>query len=128
MNISKWIGIGAVFGVFAVGMGAFGAHALKERLDEYAQGIYAKAVLYQMFHTAGILVVGILLTVYKDSRMGIAGVFFSLGILLFSGSLYVLAISGIRWLGMITPFGGMFFIAGWIWICYQVFFDSSKRV
>jgi len=98
----------------AAGMGAFGAHALKGRLDDYSQGIYAKAVLYQMFHTMGIFVVGLIMKVDPKNSLNIAGVCFSLGIALFSGSLYLLAITGNKWLGMVTPFGGLCFIAGWV--------------
>jgi len=120
MSGSNWIRIGAIMAVITVGMGAFGAHALKGRLDEYAQGIYAKAVLYQMFHAMGILAVGILMIVRQNSNLNIAGICFTLGIILFSGSLYLLAISGVRWLGMITPLGGVSFIVGWIWMFLKV--------
>jgi uncharacterized membrane protein YgdD (TMEM256/DUF423 family) len=119
MNGINWIRIGAIFAMTTVAMGAFGAHALKNLLDEYSQEIYAKAVLYQMFHTMGILVAGILMVINKTGSRGnkglnIVGICFTLGIFLFSGSLYLLAITGIRWLGMVTPFGGFSFIAGWI--------------
>ncbi|MDH4262219.1 MAG: DUF423 domain-containing protein [Spirochaetia bacterium] len=114
MNKNYWIRIGALSGMLTVAMGAFGAHALKNSLDEYSQAIYAKAVLYQIFHTIGIFIVGILIFINKKNSLNIAGVCFTLGILLFSGSLYALAISGIKWLGMITPLGGLSFIVGWL--------------
>ena len=105
----------------AVGLGAFGAHGLKERLDAYSMGVYEKAVLYHFLHALGILLVALL------GRAGVIGVagearvawLLLAGIVLFSGSLYVLAISGMRVLGAITPLGGLAFIAGWLLLAYE---------
>lgn len=100
-------------------MGAFGAHALKEILDDYGQGIWETAVQYQMFHATGLLVIGLLMSTKllgNIKQLNIAGIFFNLGIVFFSGSLYVLAISGIKVLGAITPIGGVLFLAGWLLI------------
>ena len=95
-------------------LGAFGAHALKDILDEYGQSIYNKAVIYQMFHGSGILFVAILNSFISESDLSVIIYFFTIGIVLFSGSLYILAISKVRWLGMLTPIGGVFFILGWV--------------
>ncbi len=105
----------------AVGMGAFGAHALKERLDEYSQGVYEKAVFYHFVHGIGILLVSLLARtgILGASGEARAGWLMALGIVLFSGSLYALAISGARILGAVTPFGGVAFIAGWIVLAYE---------
>lgn len=120
MKKTNWFFIAALFSALAVAMGAFGAHVLKGRLDAYGQSIYSKAVLYQMFHCMGLFVVAILSTIHaekeKIKNIHLAGFSFLLGIILFSGSLYVLSITGQHWLGMITPFGGLSFLSGWFFI------------
>ncbi len=117
----NWTVVGAVFMALAVGMGAFGAHALKERLDEYSQGVYEKAVFYHFIHGIGILLVSLLARTGVLSASGAerAGWLLALGIVLFSGSLYALAISGVRVLGAVTPFGGVAFIIGWVFLAYE---------
>ena len=109
--------ISLLYGVFfcalSVIMGAFGAHALKDRLGEYAS-TYDKAVLYQMFHSLAILFIALLGYYLNTDNFNIVIWMFVLGILLFSGSLFVLSISGIKWLGAITPIGGTLFIIGWL--------------
>jgi len=110
---------GALHGLLAVAFGAFGAHALKEILDEYSRGIWETAVQYQMFHATGLLIIGLLMSsklLGEVKQLNLAGIFFNLGIVFFSGSLYVLAISGIKVLGAITPIGGVLFLAGWLLI------------
>ena len=105
--------IGSFFSLLTVVLGAFGAHALKEQLTEYGQSIYDKAVFYQMFHAIGIFIVAFIGDYYSSINISIIIWAFVLGIVLFSGSLYILAVTKIRWLGMVTPIGGMFFIIGW---------------
>lgn len=108
---------GALHGLLAVALGAFGAHALKEVLDDYGTGIWETAVQYQMFHAGALLVIGILMSAKifgEVKQLKIAMICFNLGILFFSGSLYVLALSGIGVLGAITPIGGVLFITSWI--------------
>jgi uncharacterized membrane protein YgdD (TMEM256/DUF423 family) len=119
----NWTALGAVLMALAVSMGAFGAHALKERLDEYSLSVYEKAVFYHFIHALGILLVALLARTgaISDSAEARAGWLFAIGILLFSGSLYALAISGTRILGAITPFGGVAFIAGWLVLAYAAF-------
>ena len=99
----------------AVGLGAFGAHALKARLAPDMQGIWQTAVQYHAWHALGLLAVG-LFTVQRPDAPGasLAAWLFVAGIALFSGSLYALALSGLRGLGAVTPFGGVAFLAGWL--------------
>jgi uncharacterized membrane protein YgdD (TMEM256/DUF423 family) len=117
----NWTLVGAVFMALAVAMGAFGAHALKERLDEYSHGIYEKAVFYHFIHGIGILIISLFGRTGVLSASGVerAGWLLALGIVLFSGSLYALAISGVRILGAVTPFGGVAFILGWVLLAYE---------
>jgi uncharacterized membrane protein YgdD (TMEM256/DUF423 family) len=117
----NWIAIGAVLMALAVGMGAFGAHGLKERLDAYSMSVYEKAVLYHFFHALGILLVTLLArtnAITPEGQARAAWLLF-IGILVFSGSLYALAISGARILGAITPIGGLAFILGWLVLAYE---------
>ena len=113
-----------LFGLFFCGlsvlMGAFGAHALKDKLSEYSMSIYDKAVFYQVFHAIGILVVSILGQLFNTQDFNISGWLFVIGILLFSGSLFILSVTGIKWLGAITPIGGVMFIAGWFLLFFKV--------
>ena len=115
--------IGLVAGTFFAGLsiilGAFGAHALKDQLSEYSISIYEKAVLYQMFHALGILILTLIGQTVQNIDVSLSIWFFVLGIVFFSGSLYVLAVTNMKWLGMITPIGGTFFIAGWILVLYR---------
>jgi uncharacterized membrane protein YgdD (TMEM256/DUF423 family) len=110
MPASNALRIAAVVGFLAVALGAFGAHGLKVRLDEMGTlAIWEKATLYHLVHSVVLLVVAI-----RRPAFGAAWILFFGGILLFSGSLYLLAFTGVRWLGMITPIGGLSLLAGWI--------------
>ena len=104
---------GIFFCCLSVIMGAFGAHALKDKLGEYVS-TYDKAVLYQMFHSLAILFLSLFSYNLNTEDFNIVIWIFILGILLFSGSLFILSISGVKWLGAITPIGGTLFILGWI--------------
>src|SRR3954469_9216396 len=116
----NWSAIGAVFLAIAVGLGAFGAHGLKDRLDAYSIGIWEKAVFYHFIHAMGVLVVSMLPRSGNFPTAGVSLVAWLLttGILVFSGSLYVLAVTGVRTLGAITPIGGVCFIAAWLLLAY----------
>ena len=99
----------------AVGLGAFGAHALKARLTPDMQAIWQTAVQYHAWHALGLLAAGLLVMHWPDApALGLAAWLFVGGIALFSGSLYALALTGVRGLGAITPFGGVAFLAGWL--------------
>jgi len=106
--------IGSLYCFLTVILGAFGAHALKDTLDEYEKSIFDKAVLYQMFHGISILIVSIFNNMFNEIDFSIIIWFFTFGVLIFSGSLYILAITKAKWLGMITPIGGFLFIFGWL--------------
>jgi uncharacterized membrane protein YgdD (TMEM256/DUF423 family) len=108
--------IGAMSGCLVVIMGAFGAHALNELLDDYGKSIYNKAVLYHMFHSIAILILGLINKIQPEIQLSMAGWSFVFGIILFSGSLYIIAITGIKSLGIITPIGGILFIIGWVFL------------
>ena len=109
-----FITLAALSGMLAVTFGAFGAHALKNRLDDYALGVFQTGVQYHFYHSLALLAVGILALSQPDSTLlKSSGWLFAVGLVVFSGSLYVLSLSGIRWLGAITPIGGLAFIAGW---------------
>jgi uncharacterized membrane protein YgdD (TMEM256/DUF423 family) len=118
--VKFWLISACIFGFLSVALGAFGAHTLKNVMDDYGKSIYEKAILYQMFHTIALFVVGILQHLVKDTSFSIAGWGFLIGILLFSGSLYLLAATGIKWLGAITPFGGVAFLFGWFWLVMTI--------
>ena len=106
---------GAGFAMLAVMMGAFAAHGLKQVLNTNALDLVDTAARYQMYHAIALVIVGIVSTIPQFSRpwLKLAAVAFILGIILFSGSLYILALSGIKWMGAITPIGGIAFISGW---------------
>ena len=109
-----FITIGSLSGMLAVIFGAFGAHALRSRLDDYAMGVFETAVQYHFYHSLALLAVGVVaLTQPQTIMLKSSGWLFLIGILVFSGSLYILSISGLRWLGAVTPLGGLAFIGGW---------------
>ena len=115
-----WSATGAVGLALAVMFGAFGAHALRGQLDAYSAGVYEKAVFYHFIHALGILVVSALPkagAISQGASAWICGLLLA-GIVLFSGSLYLLAVTGNRGLGAITPFGGLSFIAAWLTLAY----------
>ena len=105
--------LGACFGGLGVAAGAFGAHTLKSILPAEMLNVFETAVRYQMYHALALLAVGSVLHRQPGEASQTAGWLFVAGIVLFSGSLYLLAFSGIRWLGAITPLGGLAFILGW---------------
>ncbi len=115
-----WLVLATALGFLSVALGALGAHSLKNLLDEYGKSIYEKAVTYQMFHTMGLFAVGLLQLFVKDASLSIAGWSFLTGIFLFSGSLYLLALTGIKWLGAITPIGGIAFLVGWALLGFRI--------
>lgn len=104
--------VGAVLGMLGVAAGAFGAHALRERLSDRSLDIFETAARYQMYHALAVLAAAWALDRW-GAPAGAAGWSFVIGIVVFSGSLYLLALTGIRWLGAITPIGGVAFIVGW---------------
>lgn len=118
--VNIWLSVAAFSGFLSVALGAFGAHGLKEILDTYGSAIFGTAVQYQMFHTLGLLAIGVLQVSYPQRSFRLCGWCFILGIILFSGSLYIMALSEMSWLGIITPIGGTAFLIGWGALVYQV--------
>ena len=118
----NWSAAGAAGLALAVALGAFGAHGLKNRVDAYALGVWEKAVFYHFVHALGLLVVPLMarLGVLPAAGAGRVCVLLAAGIVLFSGSLYALALSGVRLLGAVTPFGGVVFIAAWALLAWEL--------
>ena len=114
----RLLALGALSALFAVALGAFAAHALKARLEAPMLAIFETGARYQMYHALALLAVGLLAERRPSRLLAASGGFFFIGTLLFSGSLYALALTGVRGLGSITPFGGVAFIAGWL--CFAV--------
>lgn len=106
--------IAAVMMALAVAIGAFGAHGLKSHLSDEMLQTYKTGVDYHFYHALGLLLVGVLSLNMPSGLLNWSAILLAAGIVLFSGSLYVLAITGIKWLGAVTPLGGLSFIAGWI--------------
>jgi len=116
-NTKKFLGIAAIFGALAVGLGAFGAHALKAHLlANNRLDTYQTAVFYHFIHTLVLLVLCVFIELFDNPWLNRAAWLFITGILIFSGSLYILCLTGITVLGAITPIGGVLFIAGWVFL------------
>jgi uncharacterized membrane protein YgdD (TMEM256/DUF423 family) len=118
--MKKWVTSSAVMLASAVMLGAFGAHALKARLDAYSMGIWEKAVFYHFVHALGMLLVPILgrIGMVSEKSAGAVSALLLAGIVFFSGSLYTLALTGVTVLGAVTPIGGVCFIAAWLWLAF----------
>lgn len=113
--------LAGVNGFIAVSLGAFAAHGLKNMLGADLLATFQTGVQYHMYHSVALLTVGILVLQFPaQTGLRIAGYLFLAGILIFSGSLYVLALSGIRWLGAITPIGGVAFLGGWAMLAWSM--------
>ncbi len=111
--------LAALYGFLGVALGAFGAHGLKDRLPADLMSVWHTAVQYHFWHTLALFGVGILLAQGNTSKwLPVSGWLFAAGILIFSGSLYVLCLSGMRWLGAITPIGGTLWLIAWACLCY----------
>jgi uncharacterized membrane protein YgdD (TMEM256/DUF423 family) len=115
MNDGFWLRIGAVWGFLAVAMGAFGAHGLKERLESFGQlANFHTAAQYHMYVALALVAVGVLQVVGRTgTALSVAGWSFLIGSVIFSGSLYILGLTGLKWLGAITPIGGTALLVGW---------------
>ncbi len=108
-----WIRIASLLMLLGVMLGAFGAHALRGKITEHYLEVYKTGVLYHLIHALGLFVIAWASTITKDGQVIWAGYFLLAGIILFSGSLYALSITSIKWLGAITPLGGVCFLVGW---------------
>ncbi len=110
----RFMAMGALLALCGVAFGAFGAHGLRSILSEHMLEVFHTGVRYQMYHAFGLMVSGGALAVYHLPLFRWAIRAFLTGIVLFSGSLYVMSLTGVRWLGAITPLGGLFFMIGWL--------------
>jgi uncharacterized membrane protein YgdD (TMEM256/DUF423 family) len=110
-----FLGLGAGAAFLAVATGAFGAHALGAHFEAHPdlEGTYHTAVQYLFYHAVGLLVIAWAVTRFQTQTVAIAGYLFVAGIVLFSGSLFALSLTGVRWWGAVTPFGGLAFLSGW---------------
>ena len=123
--LQNFIVVGAINGFLAVAFGAFAAHGLKSALSPGLLEVFRTGVEYQAMHAAALLVVGLLGQHARNTRLlRVAGWAFASGILVFSGSLYLLAVTDARWLGAITPLGGTAFLVGWATMAWAAYRDN----
>ncbi|MGV8095599.1 MAG: DUF423 domain-containing protein [Mangrovibacterium sp.] len=117
---------GAALLALAVITGAFGAHILKPKLPDDMMQVYKTGVEYHFYHALGLLLVGILSIQFPSGLINWSGICLMLGIVVFSGSLYLMALTGIKWLGAITPLGGISFITGWVLLFLAIWKNFSS--
>ena len=116
--------IGSLFAALSVLLGAFGAHGVKNRLSMEDLAIFETAVRYQMYHALGILLMGVVSFYLTEKLVSIPAYFLILGIIIFSGSLFLLVFTNLKWFGAITPIGGLCLIIGWLLIAYIIYFHA----
>ena len=109
----KIIASAAIFLILAVALGAFGAHALRTKIPDDLLAVYHTGVEYHFYHALGLLLTGVIALLRPSSMIRWSAILLGTGIVLFSGSLYIMAVTGMRWLGAVTPVGGLSFIGGW---------------
>ena len=109
----------------AVALGAFGAHAMKSRLGADMLAVYQTAVQYHFWHALGLFALALLMLQWDAPALNLAGWLLLAGLILFCGSLYLLALTGARWLGMVTPLGGLAFLAGWLCLAWAAWRTGS---
>ena len=126
----KWISLGAVLGGVSVVLGAMGAHSLKDRLIEQKLAVFQTATHYMGYHALALILVGILVLQLGESggkALNKVGILFTVGIVLFTGSIYVLTFDGPRFFGPLTPLGGLSFIVGWFLLAWTVVKHSRAK-
>ena len=129
---SVFVSLGSCCAFIGVALGAFGAHHLKATLSPEALAVYQTGITYQMWHALGLIGIGLIQNQAQNRMQDLkalnwAGWLMLCGIVLFSGSLYLLALSGIHWLGMITPFGGICFLIAWLLLCYSAYTKKTTN-
>ena len=123
----RFLVLGTILAGCGIAAGAFGAHALKEILDTSMLQVFETATRYVMYHAFGLCIVSWAIDRYPGQGLEKSGWLFILGIFLFSGSLYLVSLAGIRWVGAVTPIGGLAFMAGWILFAWGVWRDALPR-
>ena len=123
----RFLALGSILAGLGVAAGAFGAHALKEILDAPMLQVFETATRYVMYHAFGLCIVSWAIDRYPEQRLEKSGWLFLIGILLFSGSLYMVSLAGIRWMGAVTPIGGLAFMTGWLLLAWGVWRDARAR-
>ncbi len=119
ISARRLVVIGTLSAGLGVIAGAFGAHMLKDMLDQHLLDVYEKATRYQMYHAFGMVFSGFAVQIWRDAGVARAGWLFLGGTVLFSGSLYGVSLLGVRWLGAVTPVGGVLFIVGWMVLAWR---------
>ncbi len=122
--MKNWIIVGSILSALGVVFGAFGAHALKARITPEDLTIFETGVKYHFYHALGLILIGLIGFHYSPQLLRLPAIVLSLGILLFSGSLYLMVLSGARWLGAVTPLGGVAFIVGWLLLAFNLYRSS----
>ncbi len=112
---------GSLLMALTVLVGAFGAHSLKNSLSIESIKVFEKGVQYQAYHSLGLVIIGLLGFNFPHHLLLLPGLLFIFGIILFSGSLYILVLSNIKWFGIVTPLGGVSFVLGWIFLSWIIF-------
>lgn len=121
-----FIGLGALNAFIAVAMGAFSAHALKASLSAHYLAVIQTAADYQFYHALGLILIGLLYLQNKSRLTALSGWLMLTGIIIFSGSLYALGLTGTKWLGMVTPAGGVCFLIAWLMLAFAHLWSKSK--
>lgn len=128
LTTSKVLAIAAISGGIAVILGAFGAHALRAELEPNYMRVFQTAVQYHFYHTLALAIVALAMRVYGSSLwLRVSALLFIVGLIIFSGSLYVLAVTGLSWLGMLTPLGGLAFIGAWVCMAAAAIRDKAQK-
>ena len=118
--MKTWIIVGSLLAAIAVLLGAFGTHFLKNRISPEDLNIFNTGIRYHMYHALALVLIGILGFYYSSEIVLLPAILFTFGVFIFSGSLYFLVLTGFRWLGAITPIGGLSFIVGWILLAFRI--------
>lgn len=126
-SAQRFLALGSILAGLGVAAGAFGAHALKDILDPPMLQVFETATRYVMYHAFGLCIVSWAIDRYPEQRLEKSGWLFLIGILLFSGSLYMVSLAGIRWMGAVTPIGGLAFMIGWLLLAWGVWRDARAR-
>lgn len=119
--MTTWIIVGAFLSALAVAVGAFGAHGLKTKVNPEDLALFEMGVRYQMYHALGLVLIGITVFHFPENVINSPAILLTAGIITFLASLYILVLTNARWLGAITPIGGLLFLAGWFLLAFNLY-------